>query len=89
MRLVELGLGISVAPRAAVEAELARGTLHAVRIFGREQWRRLSLVYPAADPLAPAAEAFAELCRSMLGAARPSRQRSATGSRSGSRTTCT
>lgn len=66
-RLVELGFGLSVVPRLAIQRELADGRLHALGVFQRSEFRQLSLVTHARGPLSRAAEAFAAIARQLLG----------------------
>lgn len=62
-RLVELDLGISLAPRIAVQDELRAGRLHAVEVFARRDARRLGVVTVRGRPPSPAAARFIELLR--------------------------
>ena len=64
--LVALDFGVSIVPRIAVLAEVAAGSLHALRVFRRAEWRSLGVIYPARGPLARAAEVFVELARALL-----------------------
>jgi DNA-binding transcriptional LysR family regulator len=66
-RLVELGFGLSVVPRLAIQRELAEGRLHAIGVFQRSEFRQLSLVTHGRGPLTRAAEAFAAITRQLLG----------------------
>jgi DNA-binding transcriptional LysR family regulator len=65
-RLVELGFGLAVVPRLALQRELEEKRLHALRLFARREHRQLSLVTHARGPLSRAAEAFAALSRELL-----------------------
>jgi DNA-binding transcriptional LysR family regulator len=62
-RLVELDLGISVAPRLAIQEELRAGRLHAVEVFARRDVRRLGVVTLRGRAPSPAAARFIELLR--------------------------
>jgi DNA-binding transcriptional LysR family regulator len=66
-RLVELGFGVSIVPALAVSRELRAGTLARVRVPGLATGRRAGLLTPVAGPLAPAAAAFAQIAREVLG----------------------
>ena len=71
-RMVELDLGISLAPRIAIQAERRAGTLHAVEVFARRDARRLGVVTLRGRTPSPAAARFVELLRerpSLLGPA--------------------
>ncbi|HTT71793.1 MAG TPA: LysR family transcriptional regulator [Anaeromyxobacteraceae bacterium] len=70
-RLVELGLGVSVVPAPAVAREEAAGLIAVLRLSGLHGARSLGLVMPAAGALPRAAQAFADLARSALGALSP------------------
>jgi DNA-binding transcriptional LysR family regulator len=65
-RLVALGFGVSVAPRIAVEAEVAGGTLACASLFARADARSLGVVYPTRVPLSRAAGEFVALAREVL-----------------------
>ncbi len=65
-QLVGLDFGVSIVPRIAVEAELAAGSLHAMRLFPRSDWRSLGAITPSSGPLPRAAEVFLELARGVL-----------------------
>jgi DNA-binding transcriptional LysR family regulator len=60
-RLVELGFGISVVPRLAVQREVAAGTLHAITLVGTSTRRKIGLVTPKFGPPSVAARAFVAL----------------------------
>jgi len=62
-RLVELDFGVSIVPRVAVQHEIKQGTLKAIRVFGKEDWRMMGIVYPRKGITSVAAEAFLRLLK--------------------------
>jgi DNA-binding transcriptional LysR family regulator len=62
-RLVELDFGVSIVPRVAVQQEVKQETLKAIRLFGKDDWRVMGIVYPRKGMANVAAEAFADLLR--------------------------
>jgi DNA-binding transcriptional LysR family regulator len=65
-RLVELDFGVSIVPRIAVRNEIRQGTLAAIRIFPRRDWRWIGLLYPKKGIANLAAEAFVRVLRKTL-----------------------
>jgi len=66
-RLVQLDFGVSIVPRIAIEDEVGRGSLHAIRVFQRKECRKLGLVYPTKGLHTPAARVFIDLLKKTLG----------------------
>ena len=62
-RLVELDFGVSIVPQVAVQQEVKQETLKAIRLFGKDDWRVMGIVYPRKGMANVAAEAFADLLR--------------------------
>ncbi len=62
-RLVERGLGVSLMPRRAAEAEISRGDLVALRVRGMRLARRVHLVHRRTAALSHAAGAFVACAR--------------------------
>ena len=65
---VAAGYGVTFISRSGVEAELAAGTLAAVRVKGLEPAREISLVRPSGRSPTRAAEAFVAFARAKLAA---------------------
>jgi DNA-binding transcriptional LysR family regulator len=76
-KMVEHGLGLALLPRAAVAAELRRGSLHAVKIAGAPVFRRRIVALRRKDAGRPTAllAAFLAMLEELRDAA-PSRSRS-------------
>jgi DNA-binding transcriptional LysR family regulator len=66
-RMVELNFGVSIVPRVAVEAEVARGTLCALAVFGKRECRWLGIVYPRQGVCCYAADVFMQMLRQHVG----------------------
>ena len=62
-KLVQLNFGVSIVPLIAVEEEVKRKSLVAIRVFKKEQCRRLGLIYLANRPHCPAARVFIEMVK--------------------------
>ena len=62
-RAVEMNLGVALLPRRCALAEIARGTLVAVRVAQVRLPRHLRLIYRQAGELSHAGEAFLEVAR--------------------------
>ncbi len=65
-RLVELDFGVSIVPRIAVRDEIKRKTLHALRIFKKDESRLLGVVYPQKGIMSPAAQVFVKMLKQRL-----------------------
>ena len=65
-RLVELDFGISIVPHIAVQRELEQGTLFAIKLFNRDECRRLGVIYPVKGPYSLPAKTFLGLLRERL-----------------------
>jgi DNA-binding transcriptional LysR family regulator len=65
-RLVELGFGLSIVPAIAVRAEVAQGTLAAVRFSSGGPRRSIGVITPKNALLSPAAAAFMEIATAEL-----------------------
>jgi len=72
-RMVELDFGVSIVPRIAVQDEVARSTLHAIRVFKQSEWRDIGLVYPKTGVTNVAADAFIAVLKRAIEASRRSR----------------
>jgi DNA-binding transcriptional LysR family regulator len=68
-RMVELGFGLSIVPAVATQHEVQRRALVAVPLGRASQQRSVGLLLSAREPIAPAATAFAALCRALLAGA--------------------
>ena len=60
-RMVQLGFGVSIVPRVAVETEVERGELCAIRVFAMKEARRLGAIYPKRGYLSIAAKEFLKM----------------------------
>ena len=67
-RMVELDFGISIVPRVAVAAEVARGDLREIQIFPAKEARRLGAIHHRKGGLSPAAAEFLKLLASLSSA---------------------
>lgn len=65
-KLVQLEFGISIVPLISVQSEIKENWLHAVRIFKKEECRRLGLIYQARGIYSNAAREFSNMLRSYL-----------------------
>ncbi|HVU04384.1 MAG TPA: LysR family transcriptional regulator [Polyangiaceae bacterium] len=65
-KLVTLGFGVSVVPTVAVDREVSDGSLVARPLSPVDRARRIALLTPRVSRPARAAEAFAEILRSVL-----------------------
>ena len=61
--LVEMKKGVAIVPHMCVEREVARGTLHELRIKQMQVTRKLYLVYRRDRPLTAAAQELVEIIR--------------------------
>lgn len=68
--LVEIGMGVSLAPRMAVEREERLGLLRALRLRSRPH-RRLQIITSRGSYLSPAAQAFIRICQEEAKLAEP------------------
>jgi len=62
-KLVQLGFGVSIVPRIAVEEEARRGHLHALRVFPKREWRSLGVVYPSTGTESRAGREFVRILK--------------------------
>jgi len=67
-RMVELGFGLSIVPALAVEREVRARDLSAVPLMAAADTRRIGLAFEAHGAHGRAADVFASLCRTLLGA---------------------
>jgi len=65
-KLVQLEFGISIVPLISVQSEINEKRLHAVRIFKKNECRRLGLIYQARGIYSNAAREFSKMLRSCL-----------------------
>lgn len=65
-RLVELDFGISIVPRIAIQRELEKGTISAIKLFKRDECRRLGVIYPVKGPYSLPAKTFLGLLKERL-----------------------
>lgn len=65
-RLVQLDLGLSIVPLAAVEEEVRKGRLCALRVFRAEERRKLGFIYGKSVALPAAAREFLRLAIELL-----------------------
>jgi len=65
-RLVELDFGISIVPHIAVQRELEQGALSVIKLFKRNECRRLGVIYPVKGPYSLPAKTFLRLLRERL-----------------------
>jgi DNA-binding transcriptional LysR family regulator len=65
-RLVELDFGISIVPYIAIRRELDLGTLFAIKLFKRDECRRLGVIYPVKGPHSLPAKTFLGLLKERL-----------------------
>jgi DNA-binding transcriptional LysR family regulator len=65
-KLVQLEFGISIVPLISVQSEINEKRLHAVRIFKKDECRRLGLIYQARGIYSNAAREFSKMLRSCL-----------------------
>ena len=65
-RLVQLDFGVSIVPHVAVQAEIERGALCSIRVFDRQEMRRLGVIYLRGTGLSLAAQTFLELLTETL-----------------------
>lgn len=70
-KLVHLNFGISIVPRVAVQSEIERNVLCAIRVFHVQEARRLGVIYLRGGYLSLAAQTFLKLLIEEVG---PSRQ---------------
>lgn len=68
--LVEIGMGVSIAPRLSVEQEERLGVLHALRLRQRP-FRQLQIATSRSAHLSRSASAFISICRQAADAMRP------------------
>jgi DNA-binding transcriptional LysR family regulator len=73
-RMVEQQLGVSIAPLAAVEEEIRRGTLVARSIEGASLHWQLGLAHLRTAPETPVSKSFRNLCRKHFDNARGARR---------------
>ncbi|MBV9242257.1 MAG: LysR family transcriptional regulator, partial [Acidobacteria bacterium] len=62
--LVERGTGVALVPRLSAEAEIAAGTLKALRVRELRLERKLNIIYRRNSELSHAARAFLEIAQS-------------------------
>ena len=65
-RLVELDFGISIVPYIAIQREVEQAILSAIKLFKREECRRLGVIYPLKGPYSLPAKKFLELLKNRL-----------------------
>jgi DNA-binding transcriptional LysR family regulator len=68
-KMVEAGLGVSVAPWLTVRQEVANGSLKALNVRALKHRWELGLAYLKTESPSPALQVFIELCRNYLGKA--------------------
>ena len=64
--LVERGSGVALVPRLSAEAEIAAGTLKALRVSEMRLERRLNIIYRRNSELSHAAKAFLDVARGLV-----------------------
>jgi DNA-binding transcriptional LysR family regulator len=67
-RLVQLGFGVSIVPRVAVDGPVSRGILHTLRVFDKRDCRVLGIIHPASGIANPAGRVFVDMLRKRIGA---------------------
>ncbi|MCP4756889.1 MAG: LysR family transcriptional regulator [Proteobacteria bacterium] len=65
-KLVQMDFGVSIVPRIAVQEEIRRNTLRAVRIFDKDECRRLGVIYHAKGVLPLAAQVFVRMLKETI-----------------------
>ncbi|MCI0489056.1 MAG: LysR family transcriptional regulator [Blastocatellia bacterium] len=66
IKMVELGLGVTILPQGAVEKNVARGSLKAVRVREMNLRWEFGVAYLKSEYHAPPLESFLKLCRAYI-----------------------
>ncbi len=65
-KLVQMNFGVSIVPSIAIQDEIQMGRLCAIRIFKKDECRRLGVIYPAKSILPLAARVFIKMLRERI-----------------------
>jgi len=65
-KLVQLDFGVSIVPNIALQDEVAHGKLRAIKVFKKDECRRLGIIYPKRGIFSLAAQIFVKMLKESL-----------------------